>query len=201
MERIGVLGGTFDPIHIGHLIMGIDLRDALRLDRVLVVPAGQPPHKPGQVISPASDRVAMIDIAIDGLAGFERSDIDLDRSGPSYTVETLRLLQLQYPDAQLVFLMGGDSLRDLPTWHRPNDIARQAEIGVAARPGVEMPLERVLEQVPEAQGRVTIVPIPLIGVSGTDIRARVREGRSIRFQVHDGVERYIRENRLYLPAG
>ncbi|MGI9252271.1 MAG: nicotinate-nucleotide adenylyltransferase [Thermomicrobiales bacterium] len=196
-ERIGIFGGTFDPVHVGHLIVAADLLQALSLDRVLFVPAGRPPHKDTSIISDDQDRLEMLHLAIDDNPMFQVSTIDLERDGPSYTADLLELLAGGHPNAQLVFLLGEDSLRDLPTWHDPNRIVRQAELGVARRPGVKLDLASVLDAVPAACGRITLVDSPLIGISSTDLRARVARGAPVAYQVPEQVERYIRHSGLY----
>lgn len=196
-ERLGIFGGTFDPIHHGHLIAATELRHALGLDRVLLVPNATPPHKPGVVVSDAADRVAMLELAIEGVPWLGIDTVELDRAGPSYTVDTLRLLQRRFSPATLVFLVGEDSLRDLPTWRNPSEIVTRAELGVASRPGVESRLEDVFCAIPEARGRVRLVEIPDVAIASRDLRGRVAEGRPISFQVPTQVERYIAARSLY----
>jgi nicotinate-nucleotide adenylyltransferase len=196
-ERLGVFGGTFDPIHIGHLIIATELQHALRLDRILFVPSGHPPHKADQTISPDADRLAMLRLAVVDNPAFAISTLDLDRPGPSYTADLIQLLHEQYPDARLVFLMGEDSLRDLPTWYRPDRIVSLAEIGVAIRPEVEADLELIYQRIPAASGRITVVPTTLIDISASELRRRVRDGKPIRYQVPATVESYIMTNGLY----
>lgn len=198
--RIGLLGGTFDPIHLGHLIAAAELRHALGLDRVLLIPNAAPPHKPGLPISSAADRVAMLRLAISEVPWLAIDTIELERGGLSYTVDTLRSLNARLAPAALVFLMGEDSLRDLPTWRDPTEIVAQAELGVATRPGIVVDLDAVYRAIPQARGRVHIVGVPEIGIASRDIRQRVIDGRPIAFQVPEAVERYIRSQRLYLPA-
>ncbi len=200
IPRIGAFGGTFDPIHIGHLIVAAELQYALKLDRVLFLPAGDPPHKTEQRISPAVHRLAMLRLAVADQEAFEISTLDLSGSGPSYTVDLLARLQEAIGPVSLVFLMGEDSLRDLPTWHQPGRIATLAEIGVARRPGVEVNMESLIAAVPEASGRVHLVPIPELGVSSRDIRRRVAAGAPIAFQVPQAVESYIEQEALYRNA-
>jgi nicotinate-nucleotide adenylyltransferase len=197
-RRIGVLGGTFDPIHHGHLILASELRAELSLDSVVLVPNARSPFKPGESISSGAHRAAMLELVARETPWLGLSTIELDRGGVSYTVDTLRDLRVAFAPATLVFLMGADSLIDLHRWREPAEIVRLAEIGVAARPGVSIDIDAVAEQLQDAHGRVTIVPTPLIAISGTDIRFRVRTGRPIAFHVPPQVERYIREQRLYL---
>jgi nicotinate-nucleotide adenylyltransferase len=195
--RIGVFGGTFDPVHLGHLIIAEELRYRLRLDCVLFLPARQPPHKTDREITPEAHRVAMLQLALAGNPSFTLSTVDLDRPGPSYTADSLEILHQDFPESTLFFLMGQDSLRDLPTWHDPNRIARQAYLAVALRPDVTLDVEAVVRQVPEARGRIEMVSVPLIGISSQSIRQRVREGLPIRYQVPLEVERYIEQQGLY----
>ena len=196
-ERIGVLGGTFDPVHHGHLHIADTLRTALNLDRVLWVPAGRPPHKSDQIVSSDRDRLTMLDLALAGSAPDEISTIDIDRSGPSYTADTLEILAERFPSARLFFLMGEDSLRDLPTWHHPQRILRVAELAVAGRPGVETDLESLEVQVPGVRKRVHVVPTEEIAISSSEIRRRVSDNESIRGLVPAAVEAYIRDHGLY----
>lgn len=196
-RRIGVLGGTFDPVHNGHLYIARELRDALGLERVTWVPAGRPPHKAGQIVSSDRDRLTMLEIALAGSPLDEISTIDLDRAGPSYTADTLELLRSQVSPATLVFLMGEDSLRDLPTWHDPERILRAAELAVAGRPGIDANLDVLTQAIPALNGRVHLALIDEVPVSSSDIRQRVRENQPITGLVPAAVESYIRERGLY----
>ncbi len=197
-RRLGVLGGTFDPIHHGHLILASELRAALALDSVLLVPNARSPFKPGDSISTGAHRAAMIEIVVSQTSWLELSTIELARGGVSYTADTLRELSSARPSDEIVFMMGADALIDLHRWREPAEILRFAEVGVASRPGTVVDVDAVIDRLPEAYGRITVVPIPLIAISGTDIRYRVRTGRPIAFHVPPEVERYIRAHRLYL---
>jgi nicotinate-nucleotide adenylyltransferase len=196
-RRIGVLGGTFDPVHNGHLYVAHALRAALDLERVVWVPAGRPPHKTGQIVSSDRDRLAMLEVALAGSAVDQIDTIDIERSGPSYTADTLEILARRFAPARLVFLMGEDSLRDLPTWHDPERLLRAAELAVAARPGADADLESVARQVPTVLGRVYLVPTEEIAISSSGIRRRVRENQSIHGLVPAAVEAYIQDHGLY----
>jgi nicotinate-nucleotide adenylyltransferase len=200
-HRVGVFGGTFDPIHVGHLIVAEIMCHALDLAHVIFLPAGHPPHKPNQVLSSDAHRLAMLDIALRGDDCFSISRIDIERTGWSYTSESLCIIQNELgPDSEIYFVMGQDSLRDFPTWHQPAEIARQARLAVAMRPGVVVKLEDVYSAVPETVDRIDIVPIPLIGISSREIRANVRSGGPYRYQVVPGVADYIKRQRLYLDS-
>jgi nicotinate-nucleotide adenylyltransferase len=196
--RIGVFGGTFDPPHLGHLIVASELRYALSLDRVLFLPAGRPPHPEGQIVSADEHRLTMLHLALADAPEFAISTVDLERVGPSYTADTLVLLQERLGPARLFFLMGEDSLRDLPTWHEPNLVASRAELGVARRPGVVVDVTAVFTAVPAARDRVHVVDVPEIGISSREIRSRVAQGRPIRFHVPRSVEAYIDRHGLYV---
>jgi nicotinate-nucleotide adenylyltransferase len=196
-QRIGVLGGTFDPIHNGHLHIANALRTALDLERVVWVPAGRPPHKIGQIVSSDRDRLAMLELALAGAATDQISTIDMERSGPSYTADTLEILAGQFAPTRLFFLMGEDSLRDLPTWHDPARLLQAAELAVATRPGVDADLESVARRVPTVEGRVHLIPTKEIAISSSEIRQRVSDHQSIQGLVPAAVEAYIRDHGLY----
>lgn len=197
--RLGVFGGTFDPVHYGHLVAAEEVRYRLRLDKVLFVPAGMPPHKLDHDITPTRHRLAMLELAIASNPGFALSRVDIDRHGPCYTVDTLALLHEEYgPGTELFFLMGMDSLADLLTWKEPERLIRLAWIVVVGRPGFQADVDELDKVLPGAAERVCIVDTPLMEVSSSDIRQRVREGAPIRYQVPEAVEAYIRAHRLYV---
>ncbi len=195
--RLGVLGGTFDPPHYGHLILAEQAREQLALDLVLWVPAADPPHKQDKPITAVEHRVEMVTFAIAGNPAFQLSSVDISRAGPHYTLDMLRLLREQFQPAELFFLIGEDSLRDIVTWHEPGLIVREARLGVMARPGVDTDLAELEEAVPGLRDAVVWVEAPLIAISGTDIRTRVAAGRSIRYLLPFPVHYHIRQNRLY----
>jgi nicotinate-nucleotide adenylyltransferase len=196
--RIGVFGGSFDPIHVGHLIVAEVLQHALSLECVIFLPAGRPPHKPTQQLAADADRLAMLKLALAGAPCFEVSTVDLDRPGPNYTAESLGVLRAQLPqNCELYFLIGQDSLRDFPTWHAPAEIARQARLGVALRPGVVATVDAVNLAVPDTNDRIELVSVPLIDVASRTIRANIRAGGPYRFQVPPAVADYITERGLY----
>jgi nicotinate-nucleotide adenylyltransferase len=193
-QAIGVFGGTFDPPHIGHLILAESACDILSLDRVLFVLAGSPPHKQDNGITPTEHRLAMLNSAIAGNPRFVLSDVDLQRPGPHYTADTLRIIQEQHPDTDLFFLLGADSLRDLPAWHQPEQIVAHATLAVMGRLGANVDVETLEARLPGITERMAFVDAPAIGISATDLRERLRIGQSIRYLVPDGVRRYIEEH-------
>lgn len=192
------MGGTFDPIHVGHLMLAEQARDGLGLERVLFVPAGHPWRKAGRHIAPVADRVAMVRAALADDPFFDLSLVEAERSGPSYTVETLAQLQGELGGADLFFIIGQDALVDLPHWRDPAGIVRHARLAVAGRPGLPPVDSAALERaVPGISARIDRVHMPQVDISSTDIRQRVAEGRSIRYLVPPAVEAYIREQELY----
>jgi len=203
--RIGIFGGTFDPVHLGHLLLAEQCREQGRLDRVKFVPAAAPPHKLEKQVTPFAQRVEMLALAIAGHPAFEIDELEKDRSGPSFTADTLAELQQRNPGAELCLVIGADTLADLPNWHRPDLVVERASLLVAARPGITpVSLESLKHQIglPEhACVCCQIVHIPLIGISSTDLRTRVSAGRSIRFQVPRAVECYIEQHQLYTSQG
>lgn len=199
VKRIGILGGTFDPPHYGHLILAELAADSLALDRVLFVPAADPPHK-GALRSSAEHRVAMVERAIAGNPRFALSRVDLDRPGPQYSVEMVRLLQGERPEATLAFLIGGDSLRDLPQWSRPDELIRLVRLGVMRRPGSAPDLTQLERELPGIRERVDWIDAPQIEISASALAQRVRAGLSIRYQTPDAVRAYIEEHRLYYTS-
>ncbi len=198
IARVGILGGTFDPPHYGHLVLAENSRVQLGLDRVLFVLAGQPPHKPSRPITPVGERVAMVQAAIGDNPAFFLSRVDLDRPGPHYTVDTLGLLQEVYPGADLFFLMGGDSLADFPIWRDPVGIVRQARLAVMRRPGYRPNWVALEHGVPGIVDRLVWLDTLCLGIAASDLRERVKNGMPIRYLVPPAVEAYIRDHHLYV---
>jgi nicotinate-nucleotide adenylyltransferase len=197
MTGLGVMGGTFDPIHLGHLAIAEEAREALGLDSILFVPAGRPPHKRAQDVSPAEDRVEMVRIAIEDNPAFELSRIEVDRDGPSYTVDTLEELALE-TGAELTLILSAETFVQLPTWHEPARLFAAASMAVVPRDGYPVPDPSWLEEAfPGREDRVTYLDGPRLGLSSTSIRARVAAGRSIRYLVPPAVEAYIADHSLY----
>ena len=199
MKRIGVLGGTFDPLHMGHLVMAEVARDRCDLDEVLFVPSGVPPHKDADIVSAGRDRYIMALLATLTHPQFSVDRTDLDRTGPSFTVDTLSHLRNEFKECQCYFIMGADSLLDLPNWHQPDRLLRENEIIVASRPGWRLEAaERILGSLyTEHRDRIHIIEIPGIDLSSREIRSKIARGESVRYLVPDLVLSYIDEHGLY----
>ena len=200
--RIGILGGTFDPVHLGHLAIAEAARTALDLDRVLFLPAGSPPHKPGSVDAPAADRVAMVELAIAGHPGFELSRVDVDRPGPSYTADSIERIAAaeraagREPD--LVLIMSVETLAELPEWHEPARLLASCRIAVVPRPGHPPPDRTWIEAgFPGQAGRIVVLDGPRLAISSTDIRERIASGRIVGRLIPEAVARYIVDHDLY----
>jgi nicotinate-nucleotide adenylyltransferase len=197
--RVGVLGGTFDPVHMGHLILGEAARQELALEQVIFVPAGEPWRKAGRKLASVEDRVAMVRLAIADNPHFVISTVEAEREGPSYTAETLAALHERFVvPTELFFILGRDTLADFPYWKDPHAIIAQAWLALAERQGAESISDDELEQkVPGILKRLATFAMPTFEVSSTDIRKRCREGRSIRYLVPAAVESYIANRHLY----
>ena len=213
-RRIGVFGGTFDPIHLAHLRCAEEAREALDLDRILFVPAADPPHKTRQAVTPAHHRLAMVRLATAGNPRFQVSSIEVARSGPSYTVDTLRSLRLRLgPAAQLTLLLGLDAFRDLGTWKEYRTLFTLADLAVWSRPPGARGRSRALLPVAARRDfcyakdqttlihntgtRIHFLTVTALDISASDIRQRLRRGRSVRYLLSSGVERYVTREGLY----
>lgn len=195
--RIGVLGGTFNPPHLGHLVCAQEAYIQLELERVILIPARQPPHKPVEEEPGPEHRLELCRLAVEGDRRFEVSELELNREGPSYTVDTLSSLHSSAPDTDLYLILGGDIAAGLPDWHEPERALSLATVAVAKRRGT--PREVVEQSLARLRGgeRTKFFHMPRIGVSSTFIRERVRAGRPIRYLVPDKVAGYIAEEGLY----
>lgn len=194
----GVFGGTFDPIHVAHLAVAEAARDTYGLRRVLFVPAREPPHKPGRSITPVAHRLAMVEAAIAGNAGFKISRIEVDRPGPSYTIDTLMTLRQADPGGHLALILSAESFAELPTWHRADGILELADLIVAPREGyLAVDTKVVGRDVALNDTRVAHLDGPRIRLSASEIRERAGDGRSIRYLVPDAVAAYIGDHALY----
>jgi len=198
MELLGIIGGTFDPIHYGHLVLAEKAREAYNLSKIIFVPAAIPPHKIGEVTTTAEDRLQMVELAIEGNSHFEVSSVELNRQGPSYTIDTLHELKATY-SGQAALIVGFDSLLELYTWRDYQTILKEAKIITAFRPGypvlkneADWPafLQAYLEQ-------ILILEAPLLAISSTWLRVELMYERSIRYLVPEQVREYIQEKKLY----
>jgi nicotinate-nucleotide adenylyltransferase len=190
------MGGTFDPIHHGHLVAAEEARWQFRLDQVLFIPTGRPWQKPEAGVSPAEDRYLMTVIATASNPAFAVSRLEIDNPGPTYTVDTLRRLRAELPEGtRLLFIGGTDLLHQLPTWKEPEQVLALAELIAASRPDFDV--DGLVQQLPSAAGRIHHMEIPALAISSSDIRARVARGAPIVYLVPDGVARYIQKRALY----
>ncbi|MEO6880941.1 MAG: nicotinate-nucleotide adenylyltransferase [Mycobacteriaceae bacterium] len=195
-RRVGVMGGTFDPIHHGHLVAASEVAQRFDLDEVVFVPTGQPYQKPEHTVSPAEDRYLMTVIATASNPRFSVSRVDLERDGPTYTVDTLRDLRAQRPDAELFFITGADALAAILSWHKVEELFELARFVGVTRPGYELGVEHLP---PLRPGALELVEIPAMSISSTDCRTRAAEGRPVWYLVPDGVVQYISKRDLYRP--
>jgi nicotinate-nucleotide adenylyltransferase len=195
---VGLLGGTFDPIHYGHLAIAEEAREVLGLQRVVFIPAANPPHKPGRPVTAPAHRLAMVELAVAGNPTFSVSRVELDRNGPSYTVDTL--LELGDDGAARWLILSSEALAGFPSWRRPDRILDLARIAVLPRSGFELlGTAWLADQFPGRDDRFRFLSGPLLPISGSVLRQRAAAGRSVRYLVPDPVARYIAEHSLYQP--
>jgi nicotinate-nucleotide adenylyltransferase len=196
--RLGIFGGTFDPPHVGHLILAMEAYDQLNLDKVLWVLTPNPPHKIGKLITPTNLRLHMVSESIRGDPAFELSRVDVDRPGLHYMRETVNLLHKQYPEAELVFLMGGDSLHDLPSWHEPKEFVQACDrLGVMHRVGEKINLELLEKSLPGITQKVEFIEAPILEISSNKIRQLVSLGKPYRYYLLPHVYEIIKKSGLY----
>jgi nicotinate-nucleotide adenylyltransferase len=194
-RRVGVMGGTFDPIHYGHLVTAEEAVVQFGLDEVVFVPTGRPWMKADRVVSPSEDRYLMTVVATASNPRFSVSRVEIDREGPTYTVDTLRQLADEHPDAELYFITGADAILEIFDWKDPEDVLGLAHFIAATRPGYD--LARFEAAAPTHHPKVSTMDIPALAISSSDIRERVREGRAIRYLLPEGVKSYIEKQALY----
>lgn len=196
--RLGIMGGTFDPIHYGHLVTAEQAREALELDLVLFMPAGTPAFKQGKRVTDAEDRYAMTVLATAANPAFDASRFEIDREGVTYTIDTLRALRANYPDnVKLFFITGADAILDLVTWHDASAMAELATFIAATRPGYDIEQARQRVAASGVPFDVRYIEIPALAISSTNIRARVSANKSVRYLTSESVIGYIRKNGLY----
>ena len=201
-KGLGILGGTFDPIHIGHLRIAEAVYERIALEKIIFIPAFVPPHKVGQDYAPAEHRYAMTELAVKPYPHFTVSDMELRRSGVSYTIDTLRELRQIYPDKELDFIIGADSVAQLHTWNSINEMLQLATFVAAGRPGYEGVMEEVVHHLGAAAAeRIMLLHTPEYDISSTEIRTRLHEGASLAGLVPRAVEQYINAHNLYQRQG
>jgi nicotinate-nucleotide adenylyltransferase len=201
LRRIGIIGGTFDPIHYAHLAAAEEARVRMNLERVFFVVAKVSPHKVDEEATPVEHRLAMVSLAIASNPHFAISTVDVDRPGPSYTVDTISILKEQWGgETEIYFIMGLDSLVELPTWHQPQRLAQLCRLVVVRRPGFEIDMKQLEASLPGISSRLEILDMPEMDISSTELQERVREGLPIKYQVPEEVERYINDHELYQPS-
>ncbi len=198
--NVGILGGTFDPVHNGHLIVAEVAREQLNLNEVLFIPAGQPWLKTEYAVTPAEHRLCMLRLALDDTPYFRISEMEIERPGPTYTLDTINALKESLDEAdELFFILGQDNLMQLPQWHKAPDLIQLCYLVAAPRPGVKKPDLKALEaEIPGITKRAMLMKQPLIDISASDIRKRVARGLSVRHLVPEPVNRYIKEHGLYI---
>jgi nicotinate-nucleotide adenylyltransferase len=196
--KIGIFGGTFDPPHIGHLILAEEASEQLHLDHVLWVLTPFPPHKISQKISPLQDRISMVLLAISGNRKFSLSRVDIDRKRPHYAANTVSILREKSPADEFYYLMGTDSLNDLPSWHEPVQFVSLCQgIGILTRQGVSVDTTELEEEIPGLREKLHFLETPIIEISGSEIRRRVEGGKQFRYFVPDKIYHYILNHKLY----
>ncbi len=197
--KIGIMGGTFDPIHLGHLAMAESAREIFELDEVLFIPSARPPHKAEKKIETEAHRLMMTYLATKSNENFHVSPMEMLRDGLSYTLDTIEELERQYKHAvELFFIIGSDSMADLPTWHKSKELVSKAHFAAAARPGTELNFDEAKNFFgEEGMEHIHQFATPGLDISSTDIRERIKSGRSIKYLVPESVEEYIYKEKLY----
>lgn len=198
-KRIGILGGTFDPPQMGHLILAEYSRETLDIDHILFVPVADHPVKKDDTRLQIDHRLAMLNLAIEDNDAFSVSRVDIDREGPHFSADTVSLIQSEYPESQLFFVMGGDNLRSLPTWKRAGDLYKHCRLAVMKRADEDIAPDMHDDILPGLSNKVDIVDVPMLSMwlSSTYVVERIRRGQSVRYLVPDRVLDYIAENKLY----
>lgn len=197
-NRIGLFGATFDPPHLGHLTLASKAQSQLECNRLLWILTPEPPHKQDYSITPTEHRIAMVNLTISDSPNFEFSRVDIDRAGPHYTSDTIELIARQNPEAELVPIMGADSLRNLPTWHKPKEIVFTCHwLGVRKRPNEEPDLDMLERELPSISSKVHYVDAPRMEIKSRDLRSRIASGQSVKDYLPPGVYKYINQHQLY----
>lgn len=193
--RLGILGGSFDPVHFGHLILAQSALEELTLDKIIFMPSYKPPHKLDKKLASFEDRLLMLELALEDREDFLISTLEMERQGPSYTYDSLKIIEKSYGASELYFLIGGDSLLYLDKWYRASDLIREFSFAVAPRPGRS--IEELEEKIKSLQGNIKLLDSPYIEISSSSIRKRLEDYKSIRYYLPRSVEGYIHEKKLY----
>ena len=199
IKRIAIMGGTFDPIHFGHLVTSEAVKEQFHIDKVLFIPSGQPPHKKDKIVSAAEQRYMMTLLATESNPSFFPSRIEIDREGYSYTIDTIRQLKKDEPEAEIYFITGADAFLQILTWRNPEELLRSCHFVAATRPGYTCPqlTEEVNRLSNEYGAHIHFIEVPALSISSSDIRQRVREGKSIKYLLPETVENYIYKHGVY----
>lgn len=196
-SAIAILGGTFDPLHIGHLAIAEDARHALQAEQIIFIPAAQQPFKLHNQMTPAADRLAMTHLGIADNPAFTVSDLEIRRGGVSYTVETIERLREEYPQHELFFIVGADAAASLPLWHQVDRLLSLCQIVVVERPGYTFDLEALIAELPAARSRLMRIAGPALDISASELRERLRSGRPVRYHLPTSIREYIEARGLY----
>ena len=198
-KKLGIMGGTFDPIHYGHMVAAETARIEFGLDRVLFIPTGSPPHEENRLITDASLRYEMVEMAIQNNKNFMVSRMEIDREGPTYTVDTLRILHSIFPEQELQFITGTDALKEMLTWREHEEVIKLARIIGVSRPGYDSKnlIEKISRMYPFTKNRIAQIEIPALAISSTDIRMRVANNKPIRYLLPDEIRLFIKNKGLY----
>ncbi len=199
IKKIAIMGGTFDPIHYGHLVTTEAVMHQFQIDKVLFIPSGQPPHKSGKKVTAAEDRYLMTLLATESNPSFFPSRIEIDREGYSYTIDTIKQLKQEDPDQEIYFITGADAFLQILTWRNPEELLRSCHFVAATRPGYLRPeiSEEIKRLTQEYKAHIHFIEVPALSISSSDIRQRVREGRPIKYLLPELVENYIYKHGLY----
>ncbi|MGN1011110.1 MAG: nicotinate-nucleotide adenylyltransferase [Clostridia bacterium] len=196
MKKIGIMGGTFDPIHYGHIVTASKVKKSFGLDEVVFVPSGNPPHKKERKITPAEHRLNMVNRAVKSIKGFSVSTMEMDRPGYSYALDTVNgFYRLYGEDTDLYFITGADAIAEIATWHRADELMKKCRFIASARPGYHFDKEHAIAE--KYKDRIVLFPETNIAVSSSDIRRRIAQGKSVTSMLPEEVEQYIREHHLY----
>jgi len=199
--RVGIFGGTFDPPHLGHLILAAEATSQMKLDRLLWVLTPDPPHKQNQHLTPIEIRFELVQLSLMDDPTFEMCRVDLDRPGPHYTLDTVKLIKKEYPGAEVFYLIGGDSLHDYPNWHRADELLDEVNgLGVMRRPGDQIDMSLLETRVPGISAKVHFIEAPLLEIASHQIRRRIRQNRPFRYYILPVVYQRILEKKYYFDV-